>query len=142
MLKWCDNKDIPLVFLGHSFGTSVASIFSNYLHNNSSELSIPLVGVELFISISGISFSFLQQMELYQQSSEELEQMLSTSHPDSSKRLTSLIQENSLRMFDAVPDYLADVNSPAYQSTLQGELQIVHQMSLGSNLFYDCFNRH
>jgi pimeloyl-ACP methyl ester carboxylesterase len=131
-----DHDNIPLIFLGHSFGTTVAYELLQQLLNDSSTSSTEkekiLESIQLFISICGISTDYLQQLSLYNNKDLSYDTM-------DKKQLHSLINENSLEMFDLIPSYLKDPSSKAYHNTLQdikytSQLVKLHQKCILTNL--------
>jgi surfactin synthase thioesterase subunit len=96
-----------VIVIGHSFGSNLAY---------ETVQSLPLLKqfCSLFISICGISFEYLSSQALYEEN-----QFHSLFHGDLSSELYQIISENSLAMFDVVPEYLKDAQSKQFAHTLQ-----------------------
>jgi acyl transferase domain-containing protein/NADPH:quinone reductase-like Zn-dependent oxidoreductase/acyl carrier protein len=125
---------IPLIFLGHSFGTCIAYLVAKQLQTKHS-IEVPHI-----LSIAGISFDYLQTMPMYQSLHESLE----------AEEVSSLLLETSRIMFKEVPTYLDEKSGNFDQNAKQAAIQGMHHppfCSLGkictNALFFACsHNRH
>lgn len=103
---------------GHSFGTNLAFEALHFAKERSKSDSIlldVLARVDLFISVCGISFEYLNAQNIYQEYDQFIYAMNSNS-----EQLRDIVATNCIEMFDILPDYLNDSNSKQFLYNVQG----------------------
>jgi surfactin synthase thioesterase subunit len=99
-----DLDHIPISFISHSYGTMLAYQVAVELDRKFN------VKIQHFVSIAGISMSYLNTLPIY------------TMNPSKQSRLLELMQDSAVTMFGKIPSYLQNsANLMQREASMQGE---------------------
>ncbi len=123
---------MPMVIMGHSFGTLLATGFLHFLSSRSESLATTLFhSFRLMISLCGIPFHYFSDLALYRdQRISDLASCGKNLRTVDEPQLLEMIKRTSIEMYGFVPEFFEDESQEAFFIPLQGKSLIASNVSL------------